>query len=92
MASSEQGKFKLETPGFDARFPNTNQTKNCWQNYVDFFKCTFAKKKSNEDPTSCQWFEKRYKSLCPAAWVSSWDDQREEGAFPGLNSDEQGNH
>jgi cytochrome c oxidase subunit 6b len=29
----------LKTAPFDARFPNTNQSKNCWQNYVDFHKC-----------------------------------------------------
>ena len=29
----------VKTAKFDARFPNTNQTKNCWQNYVDFHKC-----------------------------------------------------
>ena len=32
-------KEDLKTVGFDARFPHTNQTKNCWQNYVDFHKC-----------------------------------------------------
>ena len=30
-------------PGFDARFPNQNQTKHCWQNYVDYHKCILAK-------------------------------------------------
>jgi cytochrome c oxidase subunit 6b len=25
--------------GTDARFPNMNQTKHCWQNYVDYHKC-----------------------------------------------------
>ncbi len=29
--------------GVDARFPNTNQTKHCWQNYVDYHKCILAK-------------------------------------------------
>lgn len=29
--------------GPDARFPNTNQTKHCWQNYVDYHKCINAK-------------------------------------------------
>ena len=92
MATAEQTKVKIETPGFDARFPNTNQTKNCWQNYVDFHKCTKAKERSNESAEPCQWFAKRFRSFCPSAWVSDWDDQREEGTFPGLKSDEQGEH
>ena len=29
--------------GVDARFPNVNQTKHCWQNYVDYHKCIIAK-------------------------------------------------
>jgi hypothetical protein len=29
--------------GYDARFPNQNQTKHCWQNYVDYHKCILAK-------------------------------------------------
>jgi hypothetical protein len=33
----------MHCPGFDPRFPNTNQTKHCWQNYVDYHKCITAK-------------------------------------------------
>lgn len=91
--------IQLGTAKFDARFPNTNQTKNCWQNYVDFHKCTKAK---GEDFEPCQYFKKVYASLCPVAWVSllsaglsghgndcsslqveEWDSQREEGTFAG---------
>jgi len=37
--------------GFDARFPNQNQTKHCWQNYVDYHKCILAK---GEDFPPCR--------------------------------------
>ena len=37
--------------GFDARFPNQNQTKHCWQNYVDYHKCILAK---GEDFKPCR--------------------------------------
>jgi Cytochrome oxidase c subunit VIb len=33
----------LTSEGYDARFPNQNQTKHCWQNYVDYHKCIIAK-------------------------------------------------
>lgn len=62
-----QKQIKLETPPFDARFPNTNQTKNCWQNYVDYHKCLKAK---GEDYEPCQYFKRVFTSLCPHAWVS----------------------
>lgn len=37
--------------GTDARFPNMNQTKHCWQNYVDYHKCINAK---GEDFAPCR--------------------------------------
>ncbi|KAF9698246.1 hypothetical protein EKO04_003640 [Ascochyta lentis] len=64
---------------FDARFPNQNQTKHCWQNYVDYHKCIIAK---GEDFAPCRQFMLAYKSLCPSGWTSRWDDQREAGNFP----------
>ncbi|CCE31178.1 Cytochrome c oxidase subunit 6B [Claviceps purpurea] len=70
--------FKLVT-GPDARFPNTNQTKHCWQNYVDYHKCINAK---GEDFAPCLQFYHAYRSLCPSSWHTRWDDQREAGNFP----------
>lgn len=63
MAASNN---QLWTPKFDARFPNTNQTKNCWQNYVDYHKCIKAK---GEDYEPCEYFKRVYKSMCPVEWV-----------------------
>ena len=34
-----------QTIPFDPRFPNQNQTRNCWQNYVDFHRCQKIKVK-----------------------------------------------
>ena len=64
----------LQTPKFDARFPNTNQTRNCWQNYVDFQKCRAAK---GDDYQPCQHFKRVYKSLCPVSWVRERERERE---------------
>lgn len=57
----------LKTAPFDARFPYTNQTKNCWQNFVDFHRCS---KKLGEEHEHCVYFKKVYLSLCPKSWVS----------------------
>ncbi|KAL2759541.1 hypothetical protein ACRALDRAFT_2094433, partial [Sodiomyces alcalophilus JCM 7366] len=59
--------------GTDARFPNMNQTKHCWQNYVDYHKCIIAK---GEDFAPCRQFFLAYRSLCPSGWYNRWDDQR----------------
>ncbi|XP_074638135.1 uncharacterized protein LOC141896724 [Acropora palmata] len=70
----------LQTAPFDARFPYTNQTKNCWQNFVDFHRCS---KKLGEEHESCKYFKRVYTSLCPKGWVDNWNDQVEAGTFPG---------
>jgi hypothetical protein len=46
-----EGKTNEGYIGFDARFPNQNQTKHCWQNYVDYHKCILAK---GEDFKPCR--------------------------------------
>ncbi|RKO91291.1 cytochrome c oxidase, subunit VIb, partial [Blyttiomyces helicus] len=56
-----------------------HQAKNCWQNYVDYFKCVKAK---GEDYAPCEQFKFAYTELCPGEWVSFWDEQREAGVFP----------
>ncbi len=59
--------IKIETAPFDARFPNVNQTRHCWQHYVDFHKCESVK---GEGAQVCQYFQKVYRSMCPVAWVN----------------------
>ncbi|PYI24718.1 cytochrome c oxidase polypeptide vib [Aspergillus violaceofuscus CBS 115571] len=71
--------FKFVTAGYDARFPQQNQTKHCWQNYVDYYKCVNAK---GEDFRPCRQFYHAFRSLCPKAWTDRWDTQREAGNFP----------
>ncbi|KAF8501437.1 cytochrome c oxidase subunit VIb [Russula emetica] len=81
-ADAAQSKFVLQTAGFDARFPYTNQTRHCFQNYTDYFKCISAK---GEDFAPCKQFKRAYHSLCPTpldGWIEKWDEQREDGTFP----------
>ncbi|OQV13509.1 putative Cytochrome c oxidase subunit 6B [Hypsibius exemplaris] len=67
------------SPGFDPRFPNMNQAKRCWVNYVDYHRCL---KQKGEDYEPCQYFKKVYQAICPNAWTSKFDEQREAGIFP----------
>ncbi|KAG0307724.1 Cytochrome c oxidase subunit 6B [Dissophora globulifera] len=76
---SDNAEIKIETAPFDARFPNTNQSKHCWQAYSDYYKCIDAR---GEEFTPCKEFRKVFKSICPNEWVSKWDEQREEGTLP----------
>ncbi|XP_067911782.1 cytochrome c oxidase subunit 6B1 [Heterodontus francisci] len=84
MAEDIQAKLKnYKTAPFDARFPNQNQTRNCFQNYLDFQRCTKVLTAKGADTTPCEWFRRVYKSLCPISWINKWNDQLEEGTFPG---------
>ncbi|XP_038967474.1 cytochrome c oxidase subunit 6B1-like [Rattus norvegicus] len=83
---AEEIKIKIKnykTAPFDSRFPNQNQTKNCWQNYLDFRHCEKAMTAKGGDVSVCEWYRRVYKSLCPVSWVSAWDDRIAEGTFPG---------
>lgn len=55
-----------------------NQTKHCWQNYVDYHKCILAK---GEDFAPCRQFWLAYRSLCPGGWYQRWDEQRGASAM-----------
>lgn len=70
---------------YDPRFPNTNQTRNCQQNYWDYHRCLRAK---NGDEEYCAWYKNAYKRLCPVEWYEHYDEQVEKGIFPPLVRDE----
>lgn len=76
---AELKSFTFQTAGFDARFPNQNQTKHCFQNYVDFHRCVYHK---GEEYKPCKQFFYAYHALCPNEWKERWDTQRENGNFP----------
>uniref|UniRef100_A0A8C4XMK2 Cytochrome c oxidase subunit 6B1 n=1 Tax=Falco tinnunculus TaxID=100819 RepID=A0A8C4XMK2_FALTI len=72
ISMAEDIKAKLErykTAPFDSRFPNQNQTRNCWQNYLDFHRCQKAMAAKGADASPCQWYQRVYRSLCPTSWV-----------------------
>uniref|UniRef100_A0A8D2HMJ9 Cytochrome c oxidase subunit 6B1 n=1 Tax=Urocitellus parryii TaxID=9999 RepID=A0A8D2HMJ9_UROPR len=69
MAEDIKTKIKnYKTAPFDSRFPNQNQTRNCWQNYVDFHRCQKAMNAKGGDVSVCEWYRRVYKSLCPISW------------------------
>uniref|UniRef100_T1DJA9 Cytochrome c oxidase subunit n=1 Tax=Psorophora albipes TaxID=869069 RepID=T1DJA9_9DIPT len=70
----------MKATPFDPRFPNTNQTKHCYQSYLDFHRCEKVKGSGNQ---VCKYFKDAFADLCPNAWVEKWDNQRSEGTFPG---------
>lgn len=76
----EKPEIKLETAPADFRFPTTNQTRHCFTRYIEYHRCVAAK---GDDAPECDKFAKFYRSLCPGEWVDRWNEQRENGTFPG---------
>ncbi|KAL8126485.1 uncharacterized protein LOC141720916 [Apium graveolens] len=76
----ETPEIKLETAPADFRFPTTNQSRHCFTRYVEYHRCVAAK---GDDAPECDKFAKYYRSLCPGEWVDRWNEQRENGTFPG---------
>ncbi|KAK9930438.1 hypothetical protein M0R45_027475 [Rubus argutus] len=79
-AVEETPEIKIETAPADFRFPTTNQTRHCFTRYVEYHRCIAAK---GEEAPECDKFKKYYRSLCPGEWVERWNEQREDGTFPG---------
>ncbi|KAG6585307.1 Cytochrome c oxidase subunit 6b-1, partial [Cucurbita argyrosperma subsp. sororia] len=79
-SSNEAPEIKLETAPADFRFPTTNQTRHCFTRYIEYHRCIQAK---GEGAPECDKFAKYYRSLCPTEWVERWNEQRENGTFPG---------
>ncbi|CAF4099241.1 unnamed protein product [Rotaria magnacalcarata] len=77
----EYWKERMSTPPLDPRFPNVNQTKRCWVNYVDYHRCMEMK----NDEKVCSYFKYHYKELCPTEWIDKWDDQMAREVFPGIH-------
>ncbi|XP_058747759.1 cytochrome c oxidase subunit 6b-1-like [Vicia villosa] len=78
--AEEKPEIKLETAPVDFRFPTTNQTRHCFTRYIEYHRCVAAK---GDDAQECDKFAKYYRALCPGEWVDRWNEQRENGTFPG---------
>ena len=77
----EKIKYFKSAP-FDARFVQTNQARNCFQNYIDYHRCNSVMDAKGKDNHVCTFFKLCYNDLCPDSWVEKWNDQVEEGTFP----------
>ncbi|XP_027286593.1 cytochrome c oxidase subunit 6B2 isoform X1 [Cricetulus griseus] len=64
---SAPGEWK--TPPFDPRFPNQNQTRNCYQNFLDYHRCLKAMNRRGKNTQPCEYYYRVYHSLCPISWV-----------------------
>ncbi|XP_049643076.1 cytochrome c oxidase subunit 6B2 [Suncus etruscus] len=71
------------TPPFDPRFPNQNQTRNCYQNFLDYYRCLKSMDRRGKSPEPCLYYYRVFRALCPRSWVQRWTEQIQEGTFAG---------
>lgn len=64
---------------FDPRFPNQNQSKRCFVNFVDYKRCIKTK---GEDYKGCDYFKQVTNSLCPGFWINDFNEKIENDIFP----------
>mmetsp|Transcript_8802 Transcript_8802/g.14997 ORF Transcript_8802/g.14997 Transcript_8802/m.14997 type:complete len:124 (+) Transcript_8802:27-398(+) len=84
-AASTVADFHKKVVTYDHKnFPATNQNTFCWQKYNEYLHC-MVKTKRDED--KCEKAKLHYMTVCPNAWTSMWDDQREAGVFLGVPLD-----
>lgn len=70
----------IKTAPVDFRFPTTNQARHCFTRYIEYHKCVKVK---GEDDPDCNKYARYYRSLCPGEWIDKWNEERENGTFPG---------
>ncbi|XP_055912040.1 uncharacterized protein LOC129946044 [Eupeodes corollae] len=78
--NKEPVEIKLETVQKDPRYKSQNQTRYCYESYVDYYRC---QKEHADDKDQCNSFKKAFTVMCPNDWISKWDDQRAAGTFAG---------
>eukprot|EP00612_Vaucheria_litorea_P000538 CAMPEP_0171453126 /NCGR_PEP_ID=MMETSP0945-20130129/960_1 /TAXON_ID=109269 /ORGANISM="Vaucheria litorea, Strain CCMP2940" /LENGTH=124 /DNA_ID=CAMNT_0011977933 /DNA_START=91 /DNA_END=463 /DNA_ORIENTATION=- len=76
---------EIKTTPRDPRFPNTNQAQHCWTRYNEWVVCL---KRTGSDEDSCKAQRQFAMSLCPVSSVEEWDEQRENGNFSGIQTDD----
>ncbi|KAL7676547.1 hypothetical protein ACOME3_002799 [Neoechinorhynchus agilis] len=72
---------KQWAPPFDPRFPNPDQTRCCYENYLDYHRCQ-AKLGAVR---KCDYFKRAYTAICPPQWIETFDDRFERGVLPGFH-------
>ena len=68
----------------DNRFAGAqNQANHCWNRYNEWLVCL----KSTKDEEGCKNMRNLAVKICPSIWTEKWDEERDEGTYPGIKSE-----
>eukprot|EP00027_Filamoeba_sp_ATCC50430_P019384 CAMPEP_0168540870 /NCGR_PEP_ID=MMETSP0413-20121227/509_1 /TAXON_ID=136452 /ORGANISM="Filamoeba nolandi, Strain NC-AS-23-1" /LENGTH=103 /DNA_ID=CAMNT_0008570637 /DNA_START=32 /DNA_END=343 /DNA_ORIENTATION=+ len=73
----------IKSADYNPRFPNANQTKNCWANFVEHHRCVAYAEEHGIPLKRCARFKLAYKDICPEPLLEKWTAWVEENKFPG---------
>jgi cytochrome c oxidase subunit 6b len=71
----------IRTTPRDPRFPAFNQAGHCFNRYNEWLVCL---KQTEGDEDGCQKLRQLALNICPSIWTDKWDEERDEGNFPGV--------
>ncbi|XP_010478694.1 PREDICTED: putative cytochrome c oxidase subunit 6b-like [Camelina sativa] len=63
----------------DERSPVTNETRHCFNRYMQYHKCI---EKNGRDANDCNNLRDYVRSMCPEELVEKWEKQRKSGTLP----------
>uniref|UniRef100_A0A8C6AQ68 Cytochrome c oxidase subunit 6B1 n=1 Tax=Monodon monoceros TaxID=40151 RepID=A0A8C6AQ68_MONMO len=75
-------KGRWPTAPFDPRFPKQNQTRNCYQNLLDYRPCVKRMRRRGKSTQPCEYYFRVFHALCPMSWVQRWTEIK-DGTFAG---------
>ncbi len=70
----------VRTTPRDTRFPAFNQAGHCFNRYNEWLVCL----KQTKDEDGCKPLRYLATNICPSHWTDKWDEERDEGTFPGV--------
>ncbi|KAJ4881390.1 putative cytochrome c oxidase subunit 6b-like [Raphanus sativus] len=63
----------------DELFPVTNETRHCFNRYMQYHRCLEGKGKDTND---CNSLRDYVRTMCPETLVEKWEEQRKSGTLP----------
>uniref|UniRef100_A0A7S2WRP3 Cytochrome c oxidase subunit n=1 Tax=Rhizochromulina marina TaxID=1034831 RepID=A0A7S2WRP3_9STRA len=74
----------VRTTPRDSRFPSQNQANHCWNRYNEWLLCM----KTTNSEEGCKTMRHLAAKICPTIWTDKWDEERGEGTFAGIKTEE----
>lgn len=75
----------IKTTPRSSKFPSQNQAYHCWNRYNEWVMCL---KSTKGDEEGCKQMRQMALSICPYTWYEKWDEEREEGNFAGIQTED----